>query len=266
MTRKIYLTDISDAEWHRLSRLVPAPKPGGRPPKYPRRAILNAIFYLVRAGCPWRMLPTDLPPWKIVYHYFRLWTQTGWWQHLHDHLRSELRAQEGRRPQPSAAIMDSQSVKTVSATTERGFDAGKKIVGRKRHVLVDTLGLVWLLVIHPANIQDRDGARLLLIALKSFCFRLRLIWADGGYKGALVEWVAQLRQCAPLHLTIVKRSDMQGFVVLPKRWIVERTFGWLSRSRRLCRDYETQIPHSQAMVLIAMSHLMLRRLHNKGTF
>ncbi len=267
MTRKIYLTDLSEAEWHRLSRLVPGPKPGGRPLKYSRRAILNAIFYLVRAGCPWRLLPKDLPPWSIVYHYFRLWTQSGWWQHLHDHLRGHLRCQEGRRPQPSAGIMDSQSVKTASPTSERGFDAGKKITGRKRHILVDTLGLMWLLVVHPANIQDRDGARLLLASLETFCQRLRLIWADGGYSGALVDWVARLRCRAPLRLEIVKRSDKsKGFVVLPKRWIVERTFGWLSRSRRLCKDYETQIPHSQAMVLIAMSHLMLRRLHNKGTF
>ncbi len=267
MTRKTYLTDLSEAEWHRLSRLVPAPKPGGRPLKYPRRAILNAIFYLVRAGCPWRLLPVDLPPWKIVYHYFRLWTRSGWWQELHDHLRGQLRLQEGRRPQPTAGIIDSQSVKTASPTSERGFDAGKKITGRKRHVLVDTLGLMWLLVVHPANLQDRDGARLLLGALETFCLRLRLIWADGGYAGALVEWVAQLRQRAPIRLVIVKRrDDIKSFAVLPKRWIVERTFGWLSRSRRLCKDYETQVSHSQAMVLIAMSHLMLRRLHNKGTF
>ena len=267
MPRKIYLTDLSEAEWHRLSRLVPGPKPGGRPLKYPRRAILNAIFYLVRAGCPWRMLPSDLPPWGIVYHYFRLWTQSGWWQHLHDHLRGQVRVQEGRRPQPSAGILDSQSVKTASSTSERGFDAGKKVMGRKRHVLVDTVGLMWLLMVHPANVQDRDGARLLLAGLSTFCWRLRLIWADGGYAGALIEWVAQLRQRAPLRLEIVKRSaDAKGFVVLPKRWIVERTFGWLGRSRRLCKDYETQVSHSQAMVLIAMSHLMLRRLHNKGTF
>ena len=138
MTRKTYLTDLSDAEWHRLARLVPGPKPGGRPLKYPRRAILNAIFYLVRAGCPWRLLPKDLPPWQIVYHYFREWTQSGWWQHLHDHLRGQVRLHEGRRRQPTAGIVDSQSVKTASPTSERGFDAGKKVVGRKRHVLVDT--------------------------------------------------------------------------------------------------------------------------------
>ena len=139
--------------------------------------------------------------------------------------------------------------------------------GRKRHVLVDTLGLMWLLLVHPANVQDRDGAQSLLAGLATFCLRLRLIWADGAYAGALVDWVAQLRQRAPLRLEIVKRNDdVKGFVVLPKRWIVERTFGWLGRSRRLCKDYETQLPHSQAMVLIAMSHLMLKRLHNRGTF
>lgn len=267
MTRKIYLTDLSDAEWHRLSRLVPAPKHGGRPLKYSRRAILNAIFYLVRAGCPWRLLPKDLPPWPIVYHYFRAWTQSGWWQQLHEHLRGQLRVQEGRRRQLTAGIIDSQSVKTASPTQERGFDAGKKIMGRKRHLLVDTLGLLWLSLVHPANVQDRDGARLLLAALATSCLRLRLIWADGGYAGALLEWVTQLRKRAPLRLEIVKRNDdVKGFVVLPKRWIVERTFGWLSRSRRLCKDYETHVPHSQAMVLIAMTHLMLKRLHNKGTF
>jgi len=163
--------------------------------------------------------------------------------------------------------MDSQSVKTAAPTSERGFDAGKKITGRKRHVLVDTLGLMWLLVVHPANIQDRDGARLLLAGLSTLWFRLRVIWADGAYAGSLVEWVTQLRQRAPLRLKIVKRSDgASGFVVLPKRWIVERTFGWLGRSRRLCKDYETQVSHSQAMVFIAMTHLMLKRLHNKGTF
>jgi putative transposase len=226
----------------------------------------------VRAGCPWRLLPKDLPPWPIVYHYFRSWTQSGWWQQLHDHLRGQLPGQEGRRPQFTAGIIDSQSVKTASPTQERGFDAGKKIMGRKRHLLVDTLGLLWLSIVHPANVQDRDGARLLLAALTTSCLRLRLIWAGrppgrGGYGGALLEWVAQLRKKAPLRLEIVKRNDhIKGFIVLPKRWIVERTSGWLSRSRRLCKDYETQVPHSQAMVLIAISHLMLKRLHNKGTF
>lgn len=267
MTRKIYPSDLSNAEWHRLARLVPGPQPGGRPLKYARRAILNAILYLVRAGCSWRMLPSDLPPWGIVYHYFRLWTRSGWWQELHDHLRSQVRLKAGRRPQPTAGIVDSQSVKMGSQVGSRGFDGGKKITGRKRHILVDTLGLVWLLMVHPANIQDRDGARLLLAPLALFCWRLRLIWADGAYAGSLIEWVAALRPRAKVRLEIVQRPEgAKGWVVLPKRWIVERTFGWLSRSRRLDRDYETSLCHSQAMIYIAMCHLMLRRLHNSGTF
>lgn len=267
MTSKIYPTDLSNAEWHRLARLVPGPKPGVRPLKYARREILNAILYLVRTGCPWRFLPADLPPWRIVYHYFGLWTRSGWWQQLHDHLRAQVRTQVGRRPQPTAGIVDSQSVKMAPQAGERGCDVGKQTTGRKRHVLVDTLGLMWLLVVHPANLQDRDGAKLLLGALSLFCRRLRLIWADGAYGGALSEWVADLRQRAKLRLEIVKReAGAKGWQVLPKRWIVERTFGWLSRSRRLGRDYEVCIAHSEAMIYIAMSHLMLRRLHNKGTF
>jgi putative transposase len=192
MTSKIYPTDLSEAEWHRLSRLVPGPKPGGRPLKYPRRAILNAIFSLVRAGCPWRMLPSDLPPWRIVYHYFRLWTQSGWWQQLHDHLRGQLRVQEGRRPQPSAGILDSQSVKTASSTSERGFDAGKKVMGAS--------GMSWwtrwdYVAVDGASGQCARPRRCLAPVgrVGYLLLGLRLIWADGGYAGALIEWVAQYR-------------------------------------------------------------------------
>lgn len=266
MTSKIYPTDLSNTEWHRLARLVPGPKPGGRPLKYARREILNAILYLVRTGCPWRFLPADLPPWRIVYHYFRIWTRSGWWQQLHDHLRGQVRAQAGRRRQPTAGIVDSQSVKMAPQAGVRGADVGKQTTGRKRgrplgRMLVDTLGLMWLLVVHPAHVQDRDGARLLLGALSLFCRRLRLIWADGAYGGALIEWVADLRQRAKLRLEIVKRQEgAKGWQVLPKRWIVERTFAWFVRSRRLARDYERLPQSSEAWIYIAMIRLMTRRL------
>lgn len=272
MTSKKYPTDLSNAEWHRLARLVPGPKPGGRPLKYARREIINAILYnailyLVRAGCPWRLLPNDLPPWQLVYYYFRLWTRAGWWQHWHDHLRAQVRQRAGRRPQASAAIMDAQTIKTTEQPGLRGYDAAKKVTGRKRHILVDTLGLVLVLVIHSAALQDRTGAQLVLGRLAVQWHRLRLIWADGAYAGQLQTWVASLRSRAVVRLEIVRRSDAAvGFEVLPKRWIVERTFGWLNRCRRLSKDYEGQVPQSEAIVYIALRHLMLRRLHNEGTF
>jgi putative transposase len=222
------------------------------------REILNAIFYIVRSGCTWRMLPHDLPPWKTVYHYFRLWRKDGTWERINSALRVEVRVAAGREPEPSAAVIDSQSVKTTETPGVRGYDAGKKVNGRKRHLLVDTLGLVLMVVVHAANIQDRDGARLLLEKARGRFPRLRLIWADGGYTGKLVDWVKTL--CLWV-LEIVKRSDdVKGFQVLPHRWVVERTFGWLGRYRRLSKDYEGLPESSEAMIYIAMIHLMVRRL------
>jgi putative transposase len=219
---------------------------------------LNAIFYIVRSGCTWRMLPHDLPPWKTVYHYFRLWRKDGTWERINSALRVEVRVAAGREPEPSAAVIDSQSVKTTETPGVRGYDAGKKVNGRKRHLLVDTLGLVLMVVVHAANIQDRDGARLLLEKARGRFPRLRLIWADGGYTGKLVDWVKTL--CLWV-LEIVKRSDdVKGFQVLPHRWVVERTFGWLGRYRRLSKDYEGLPESSEAMIYIAMIHLMVRRL------
>jgi putative transposase len=204
------------------------------------------------------MLPHDLPPWKTVYHYFRLWRQDGTWERINAALRQEVREAEGRDPEPSAAILDSQSVKTTETPGIRGYDAGKKVNGRKRHILVDTLGLLLMVVVHAANVQDRDGARLVLERAKGRFPRLQLIWADGGYTGKLVEWVKSVCRWV---LEIVKRSDDgKGFQVLPRRWVVERTFGWLGRYRRLSKDYEGLPESSEAMIYIAMIHLMVRRL------
>lgn len=256
-----YPTDLSDAEWHRIARLIPAPKPGGRPPKYERRVIVDAILYIVRSGCAWRLLPKDMPPWSIVYHYFRAWKRNGLWQRIHDHLRAKLRQASGRERQPSAAVLDSQSVKTTERGGVRGFDAAKKVNGRKRHILVDTLGLLLIVVVHAADMQDREGARQVLEVLAHRFRRLRLVWADAGYAGQLVEWVRSLRARDKLRLEIVRRSDgVAGFAVLPKRWIVERTFAWLYRCRRLSKDYEYLTETSEAMIQVAMIHLMLRRL------
>jgi len=256
--RQPYPTDLSDVEWQHIEPYLPAPKPGGRPRVHSLREILNAIFYIVRSGCTWRMLPHDLPPWKTVYHYFRLWRQDGTWERINSALRVEVRVAAGREPEPSAAVLDSQSVKTTETPGVRGYDAGKKVNGRKRHLLVDTLGLVLMVIVHAANIQDRDGAKLLLEKAKERFPRLRLIWADGGYAGKLVDWVKSV--CHRV-LEIVKRSDdVKGFQVLPHRWVVERTFGWLGRYRRLSKDYEELPESSEAMIYIAMIHLMVRRL------
>jgi putative transposase len=254
-----YTTDLTDAEWQFIHYCFPKACKTGRPRQHSYRELLNAMFYVVRTGCQWRNLPKDFAPWRTVYHYLRLWKRAELWEQIHTHLREHLRQVARRQRQATAGIIDSQSVKSTECSEQRGYDAGKKINGRKRHVLVDTLGLVLLVLVLPANIQDRDGARQLL---EKFFGRksgrcLQHIWADGGYAGALVGWARQLWRCA---IQIVKRTDAHTFRVLPRRWVVERTFGWLSRYRRLNRDYERQAKTGETIVYMAMIRLMLARL------
>lgn len=254
-----YTSDLTDAEWQFIHYCFPKPSPTGRPREHAYRELLDAMFYLNRTGCQWRNLPTDFAPWRTVYHYFRLWKRSGLWAEIHTHLREFVRQLEGRHRHASAAILDSQSVKSTECSDTRGYDAGKKVNGRKRHVLVDTLGLILLVLVLPANIQDRAAARQLLERFYGASRRrtVKHIWADGGYAGTLLAWAQRLWRCT---VEIVKRTDARGFRVLPRRWVVERTFGWLGRYRRLNRDYERQTHTGETMIYVAMIRLMLVRL------
>lgn len=255
---KKYPTDLTDSQWNHIKDFFPPPKQTGRPREVEFQQIVNAILYLVFTGCQWRFMPNDYPKWQTVYYYFRVWQNNGTWYRIHETLRSDLRHKKRRHKHPTAGALDSQSVKTTSVPSSRGFDAGKKIMGRKRHILVDTLGLIITLTVTTACVQDRDGAKKLLKTFGIHRKKLRKVWVDGGYRGALLEWVkSRFRYC----LEVVLRSDdMKGFIVLPKRWIVERTFAWLSNHRRLSKDYERFTKTSETLIQIAMMRLMLRRL------
>lgn len=258
-----YRTDLTDEQWQLLEKLIPPACPGGRPRSVNMRSVVNAIFYVLVSGCAWSLLPHDLPKWKTVYHYFRQWRINGDWRRIHEHLRQWVRVIEERHPSPSAAIMDSQSVESATMIhLEVGYDAGKKIKGRKRHIVVDTLGLLMVVVVTAANLPEREGAKLVLARLerlKTRFHRLVKIWVDGGYRGEdfrrlvmdVYGWVLE---------TVLRSERAQGFEVLPRRWVVERTFGWFNWCRRLSKDYEVLPATSEAMIQVAMIRIMLRRL------
>jgi putative transposase len=255
----IYETRLTDAQWAYLKPMLPKPAKRGRP-LVDRRRIIDAILYLVKCGCPWRYLPSDFPHWKTVYHVFRQWVNNHLWAALNDALRVLVRKTHGKRSRPTVAILDSQSVKSAGHGGPVGYDAGKRIKGRKRHLLVDTLGLVLGVAVTPANITERAGAQMLLSQVLGWFTWLRILWVAGGYTGeAFAQWVKGLRP--KLHVEVVKRSDdLAGFKALPHRWVVERTFGWLIRQRRLVRDYETTESSPEAWIYIAMIRIQLRRL------
>ncbi|MGH3924382.1 MAG: IS5 family transposase, partial [Pseudonocardiaceae bacterium] len=247
-------SSITDAQWAVLAPLLPPPGNtagrGGRPEKHARRRVLDAVFYLVRGGIPWAALPREFPPYQTVYGLFGRWARHGVWRQVHDTPRDLARVHEGRNSLPTAAIIDSQSVRgadTVPGVT-RGYDAGKKVNGRKRHIAVDTGGLLLAVVVTIAGIQDRDAAHRLLTALRGQFATVSLVWADGGYAGRLVSWA---RKVLAMTVEVVKRTDnVNGFAVLPRRWVVERTFAWISKHRRCVRDYETLPAHHEAMIYI----------------